>query len=216
MKTYKIDGEAYELLTNVAEAPDAYSKKGKLLDDEPKGKCLGYVCMDDGSIIKCFKSFNPLIVIIPVVAIMVAVGSFLIYVNMQPKDFTIPGSEIFVKQGDDQTVIKYNGFTSAKDGSLDLNFENGAEECTIKISGEGIEDIETVVAPYSKCEFVPITVTTDEGLVVATMTLTTASSTVTNEIAIEIPENYTPNSANGSLDGYWNGEYIYGVTVPTE
>lgn len=216
MKTYKIDGESYELVDSVSEAPDAYSKKGKLLDDEPKGKCLGYVVMEDGSVIKCFKSFNPMIIIAPILVITVAAGGFFAFVSMQPKDFTIPGSEIFVKQGDDETIIKYNGFTSAVDGSLDINFENGAEECKIQISGEGIEDIETMVAPYSTCEFLPITVTTDEGLVVATMTLTTASSTVTNEIAIEIPENYTPNSAEGSLDGYWNGEYIYGITVPTE
>lgn len=216
MKTYKIDGEAYELLDNVAEAPDAYSKRGKILDDEPKGKCIGYVCMDDGSVIKCYKSFNPMIIIAPILVASIAVGGFFVFVHMQPKDFTIPGSEVLVKQGDDQTIIKYNGFTSVTDGSLDINFENGAEECKIQISGDGIEDIETMVAPYGKCEFLPIKVTTDEGLVIATMTLTTASSTVTNEIAIEIPENYTPNSASGSLDGYWDGEYIYGITAPTE
>lgn len=216
MKTYKIDGEAYELLENVSDALDAYSKKGKLLDEQPKGKCIGYVYMADGSCIKCYKSFNPLIIILPLLIVLLGVGGFLAYVFMQPKDYTIPGSEILIKQGDDQTVIKYNGFTSAKDGSLDIDFENGAEECTIKITGDGIEDIETIVAPYGRVEFLPITVTTDEGLVVATMTLTTASSTVTNEIAIEVPENYTPNSPENSLAGYWDGEYIYGITVPTE
>lgn len=215
MKTYKIDGEPYELLGAVSEAPDAYSKRGKILDDPPKGKRIGFVIMDDGSCIECYKSFNPLIIIIPLLIILLGVGGFLTYVFLfQDKDYTIPGSEVVIKEGTDQNIIKYNGFTSAEDGKLDLNFQNGSEECTITITGEGIEDVEYVAAPYSTTEFIPITVDTDEGLIVATMTLTTATSTVTNEIAIEVPENYTPDSNTGSLDGYWEGEYIYGVPAP--
>ncbi len=216
MKTYKIDGEPYELLDNVEDALDAYSKRGKLLDDRPKGKCIGYVYMADGSCIECYKSFNPLIIIVPLLVLLLAGGGFGAYVYLQPKDFQMPGSDVIVKKGDDQTIITYNGFTSVNDGQLDIGFTNGAEECTIKISGEGIEDIEQVIAPYGTCQFLPITVTTDEGLVVAKLSITTASSAVENEIAIEIPENYTPNSPENSLAGYWDGEYIYGITVPNE
>lgn len=213
MKKYKIDGEVYELQENVGEAPDAYSKKGKLLDDAPKGKFIGFVIMDDGSVIECYKSFNWLIAIIPLLLIILGVAGFLVYVFFfQDKDYTIPGSEVVIKEGEDQNIITYNGFTSiSPDNGLDLNFQNGSEECKITITGEGIEDVEYMAAPYSFTEFIPIKYTTDEGLVVATMTLTTATSTVTNEIAIEIPENYTPDSVTESLDGYWEGEYIYGV-----
>ncbi len=215
MKNYKIDGDSYELLDRVKEAPDAYSKRGKLLDDPPKGKCIGYVIMEDGSCIKCFKSFNPLIIIIPLLILLLGAGAFLLYVFvLQPKDFVIPGSEVTLKEGEDQTIIRYNGFTSVTDGNLDLNFQNGAEECTITITGDGIEDVEYVCAPNTTTEFIPVTVNTDKGLIIATMTLTTATSTTTQEIAIEVPENYTPNSNDGSLDGYWKGEYIYGIPVP--
>lgn len=216
MKTYKIDGEPYQLKAHCKDAPDAYSRRGKLLDDVPKGKCIGYVIMDDGSVIECYKSFNWLIVIIPILLLLLAVAGFLVYVFfMQDKDFTIPGSEVVIKEGEDQNIITYNGFTSADpDKGLDINFQNGSEECKITITGEGIEDVEYLAAPYSFTEFIPLNYTTDEGLVVATMTLTTATSTVTNEIAIEIPENYTPDSVKESLDGYWEGEHIYGVPAP--
>lgn len=219
MKTYKIDGEVYELQQNVSEAPDAYSRKGKLLDDVPKGKLIGYVIMDDGSCIECYKSFNPMIIILPIIILLLGVAAFLVYVFvLQPKDFELPWMEVKMKEGEDQTVITYNAFTIVDDeGNMDLNFTNGAEECTVTVTGDGIEDATFTCAPYGTTEFVPIKVTTDEGLVVAKVTITTATSTVTNEIAIEVPANYTPDSNPNTLDGYWKGEYIYGVPVqPTE
>ena len=212
---YVIYGETYELQEVAAGVPDAYAVRGELVDDPPKGKCVGYVTMEDGSLIQCYKRLN----VIPIVAsaavlALVGVGVCLYLFVLQPKDVYLPGTDTVIKQGDDTNIITYNGFMSVTpDNQLDIHFANGSEVTTISISGEGIESTSWTLQPYETLEYLPVTYTTEYGLITATLSITTATSTAFNEVAIEIPDNNTPNSPAVSLDGYWKGEYIYGTGV---
>lgn len=219
--TYKIYGEEYEVMPASTEAPDAYAVKGELVDEKPNGKFLGFVKMEDGSTIACFKKSNPLLFVIPVglVALVgVCIGVYFMF--LQPKDVVIDRGDgetpVSVKTGDDNNVISYNGFMSVhSDGQLGVGFTNGDYECTLTIEGDGIETTTYTIAPGEYVDTIPVTYTTEEGLVTAKLTVTTATSTTTNDVVIEIPENNTPNSPDITLEGYWRGEYIYG-TQPVE
>ena len=218
---YKIYGETYELMPTSTEAPDAFAVHGKLLDEKPSGKFLGYVEMEDGSTIACFKKSNPLVIILPVgllTLIGVCVGVYFMF--MQPKDVVIDRGDgdtpISVKTGDDNNVISYNGFMSVhSDGNVGIGFTNGDYECTLTLEGDGINTVVYTAAPGEVINTLPITYTTTSGLVSATLTVQTATSTTTNDVVIEIPDNNTPNSPDVTLEGYWKGEYIYG-TQPVE
>lgn len=210
MKTFKIYGEPYTLQDTVDVAIDGYAYKGQVTDEMPRGKSVGYVQMSDGSVVECYKSFNPLVIVAPVLAAsVVGAGVFMFLMYGQPKDVvSTSGAEI--KTGVDKNVVSYNGFSAIRDNSLLIDFQNGDYEATIQISGEGVDTEVITVAPGEYVPSVPVTFTTKDGLVDASITISTATSSISNEIVVEIPENTTPNS-NLGLEGNWRGEYIYGV-----
>lgn len=219
MATTKIYGESYELDPHSEKLADAYAFKGKLIDDKPNGKFIGFATMEDGSVVACYKPGPLKLIIIIVVAVLAVIGGIAAFLLFgQPKDVVIQGAgaPVTLKRGDDATVISYNGFTTASDGALDLNFQNGVEQANITITGEGIDTVSLTVAPNELLSTVPITFTTTNGLVPAKLTISTATSTSEQDIVIEIPENNTPNSPSGVMDGYWKGEYIYEPTYRTE
>lgn len=232
MSQYKIYGESYELRDTPDGNINSYAVKGKLVDIPPKGKSVGYVTMEDDSIIECYKAKPVLAIVTSIALLFLAIGGVAsYYMFFQPKDIVLnpqpsqPGSAaevgedvtpIVLKQGDDNNVVSYNGFTSLSEGSVNLNFQNGDYSCTITVTGEGIESQTLTVAPGEFIQSVPVTYTTDEGLVSAVLTISTDTSTSEQAFMIEIPENNTPNSPQGTLDGYWKGEYIYVPTGNTE
>lgn len=213
---YKIYGDSYRLREAPGGKIDSYAVKNKLVDIPPNGKCLGYVTMEDGSVIECYKAKPIALILCLIVAILASCGGVASYfLFFQPKDVVLtPGvgddvTPIVVKQGEDNNVVKYNGFTSVSEDSVNLNFQNGDYPCSITISGEGIESETIQLQPGEFVDKVKVTYTTTEGLVPATLTIQTGTSTSTQAIVIEVPDNTTPNSPDGVLDDYWKGEFIY-------
>ena len=211
MDRYKIYGDSYELMESVSVAIDGFAYKGELLDEVPKGKNVGYVEMADGSIIECYKSFNPMVIILPVLLVALAgLGVFLYFIYGQPKDVvSTSGAEI--KTGTDNNVVSYNGFSAVRENNLEIDFQNGDYPATIQISGEGINSQVITVAPGEYLETIPVTFEATEGLVNAYITINTETSSMINEIVVEAPVNNTEDSPEQGLEGNWRGEYIYGV-----
>lgn len=209
MKSFKVMGEKYPLENTSSSAPDAYSIKGKLLDDEPKGRFVGYVTMVDGSVVACYKKMN-LLPILLLLVMLCGAGGFLYwyYMTEQPKDVVVAG--ITIKEGVDNNVVKYNGFTAIRNGEIFIYFTNGSYPCTIQIVGDGITCDKRNVASDEYVESMPVQYDTLDALVNAKLVITTATSTQENDIVVEIPDNNTANSPTEGLEGYWQGEYIYG------
>ena len=209
MKTFKIFGDKYPLSPTSSKAPDAYAIKGKLVDEQPKGKLKGFTTMEDGSVIACYKRFNPMVIILPLLLICgLAAGGYYYLTQEQPKDVVVAG--ITIKEGVDNNVVKYNGFTVIRDGVVYIYFTNGDYPCKIQIVGEGIDCAVYDCQPAEYVECLPVTYTTAEALLNAKLVITTETSTQENDIVIEIPENNTANSPSEGMEGYWQGEYIYG------
>lgn len=216
MKTFKIYDEVFDLMESTDQAPDAYGFRGKLLEDKPKGKVIGYVLMRDGSLIECYKRFNILVVLVSVLLIALVVAAVLGYfVFMQPKDVESPIGGFKIKTGDDNNVVSYNGFMALRDGAISVNFQNGDYQATIQVIGEGIDSDPITIEPGGFVESVPATYDTDDGVVNAKIVITTDTSDIEQEVVVEIPENNTPDSPDSGLEGYWKGEAIYGPNSET-
>ena len=214
MQKYSIYGDSYELMPTTSVPVNGYAVKGALQDTVPKGKIVGYVEMSDGSIIECYKQFNPMIIILPIILIAICCGGVSVYYfKMQPKDVVISKNDdvsVPVKTGTDKDVVQYNGFAMLHDGQLNLDFKNGSVPCTITISGDGLETASITVQPGEYVQNIPMTFSATSGVVNAVLTIVTETSTSENNIVVEIPENNTGDSGAG-LAGSWQGEYIYGV-----
>lgn len=212
MKSYKLYGTKYELSPTSDQAPDAYAVKGDLVYEVPKGKMLGYITMEDDSVIECYKQFNPMTVIIPLIILLVGgIAVFAYFRFLQPKDAAV--GDFVIKQSDDTNVVSYNGFMAISDGNLSVNFTNGDYVCTITVEGEGISCNSYTVQPGEFVASIPATFTTEDGLVMAKIVMQTETSTVEQDVVVEIPENNTPNSPDSGLEGYWKGEYVYGTDI---
>lgn len=210
MKRYKIYGDSYELRDSVSVAIDGYAYKGNLTDEVPKGKSIGYVEMADGSIIECYKSFNIAVILVPLFLLTLAgVGIFFYLMYGQPKD-VVSSSGAEIKTGVDNNIVSYNGFSAVRDGELLIDFQNGDYYAQIQITGDGIESTVINVEPGAYIPSIPVTFTATSGLIDASINIHTETSTTSNAIVVEIPENNTEDSPSG-LEGNWKGEYIYGV-----
>lgn len=210
MKTFKIYGEAYPLSPTTREPADGYAAKNELRDEQPKGRIVGYVTMEDGSIIECYKKFPIALILIPLILIIIAgIGVAVYFYFGQPKDVEVFNT--LIKIGDDNNVVTYSGFPSVREGALKIEFTNGDYPATILVEGEGIETHETSVEPGAYVESIPCQFTTEEGLVEATITIKTETSTQSFPILVELPDNLNGNDYNEGLEGYWFGEQIYGT-----
>lgn len=216
MKRFKIYSDKYELMDTFPDAPDAYAFRGRLVDERPKGRKVGYVIMEDDSVIECYEKFNPLLVVVPVSVVVIASAAVTAYFLFgQPKDVNGFGG-LLVKQGDDRNVVSYNGFMAIEEGNLSVCFQNGDEPASIGIVADGITVESISIEPGEYVASVPATFTTESGLVNAKLVITTETSEVENDIVIEIPENNTPNCPESGLEGYWKGEQVYGSEVGSE
>lgn len=210
MKAFKIYGTKYPLEQTTSAPADCYGYKGELVDDLPKGKMVGYVAMEDESIIECYKKFNPLVIILPILLVLVLAGLGLVYLlYFQPKDVVL--SSTFIKLGVDNNVVTYNGYIPCQDNLLYVDFQNGAYPATISVQGDGIEAASYSIEPDIYVETIPATFTTDEGVVEATLTIKTETSTATFPVVVEIPDNLNDNDKFEGPVNSWQGETIYGV-----
>lgn len=210
MDTYKIYGEDYPIKPTTKHPVDCYAVKGELVDDPPKGKVLGYVEMDDGSIVECYKkrSLLPFIIILIVAALLLIVAGVYIFF-FQPKDFAISGT--LIKIGDDNNVVTYDGFMTVVDDNLRVAFTNGDYPAQIVVQGEGIETQKVSVEPGEFVEYIPCTFTTTDGVVEGTITVLTETSTQSFPIVIEVPANNNGFDTEEGLTGLFEGEAVYGV-----
>lgn len=213
MKNFSIYNTKYNLFETTSTPPDAFGYHNELLDEPPaKGKKVGYVKMEDGSIIECYGGFNPAIIIVPAVVILVILtGVFLYFRVLKPNKLDIDVSLPINKEVDNtDIVVSYNGFMAIKDGQLSVNFQNGSDNTTIQIIADGINCEPYTAEPNEFVNSLPVTYSTEEGLVSGVISIKTPSSETEQDIVIEIPENNTSSSPEG-LDGYWKGEYVYGT-----
>lgn len=209
MKTYKIYGTKYPLNATTSVPADAFALKGQICDDPPnRGKVIGFVTMDDGSVIECYKKFNVLIIIIPMLLLFLGIGGFLAWLFLfQEKDVSFMGD--LVKQGTDTNVVTYSGFPSVHDNMLEIQFQNGELPAKIIVSGDGIETTVTDIEPNQFVGSIPITVSSTEGLVEAFINIRTASSEQSFPIVVELPQNLNGNDSLEGMEGFWYGEQIF-------
>lgn len=211
MKHFKIYDTSYELVDEAEDyvEDEAFGYKNEVVYERPRGKSVGYVTMEDGSTVECFKSFNIAVVIIPLAVVLVAIIGILIYMFvLQPKDVYVGDTPVRVC--DDANSVSYNGFMALRDGSLTVDFQNGGLPCTIQVIGDGISSDKVSVAAGEYVATVPATFDTDDAVINGKIAITTETSNSEVEVVIEVPENNTPNSTESSMDGFWDGEYIYG------
>lgn len=213
MKKFKIYGEEFELQPSIPDPVDAYALRGVVYDDPPKGKVVGYVYMRDGSAIECYKRFNLLVILLPILLLLLIGGGVFVYLKFfQPKD-VIVADDFVVKQGTDHNVVSYNGFMAIRDGSISVCFQNGSEVATIQVTGDGISSERVTIQPNEYVASIPASFETDEGVVNAVITIETPTSSTEENVVVEVPENNTPDSSTEGLEGYWKGEYVYGVDI---
>lgn len=222
MKKFKIYNTSYELQPVSSSAPDAYAFRNELHDEVPNGKKVGYVVMQDGSVIECYTKLNPAVLVIPlcvcVLSLFLIVGY---YVYFQDKDAQIVG--VPVKIGTDKNVVSYNGFMSLREDSITVNFQNGDYPAKITVVADGVECKEYELEPGEYVASIPATFTTEEGNVPAKIKITTETSTIEQDVIIEIPSNIDnvetfdtvedSEESNSLSDDYWKGECIYGTDI---
>ena len=210
MRYFKVYGKKYSLNPTANTAIDGYAHKGVVKENLPKGKSVGYVTLDDGSIVECFKSFNPIPLICLTLLVTTSIACYGVYLfSMQPKDL-VNNSGYEIKTGVDNNVVMYNGFVAIREDALELDFQNGDLPVTVTVKGNGVVTETFPVAAGEYIETVPVTFTTDEEYVDAEITISTETSTVTNTVVVEIPSNQSSNDTSASGDN-WRGEQIYGV-----
>lgn len=194
MKKYKLDGVHYELDSSSVEAADGFALNGKMCGEKPtKGKCVGYVRMDEGSCIECYKSFNPLKIVIPLLLLLISVGATITFLLLnQEQDIAIGGT--MLRTSVDENIVVFNGLMTYKDNQIDLRFTNGEYETKITVKGDGITTTETTLPPGESMYYMPITIDTNENVVSAIVTFDTATSTAEFPVLIEVTDNMNGSS----------------------
>lgn len=216
MKRFSIYNTKYNLFDSTPTPPDAYGYHNEVIDEPPKhGKIVGYVRMEDDSIIECYRGFNPAVIVVPLVVLLVILSGVFLYfkvfkANKVDINLKLPVTQKDEKSGD--ITISYNGFMAIKDGKLTIDFQNGSEEATVSIVAEGISCKPVTIGANEYLDSIPATYSTKEGVVPAKINIKTSTSETEQDVIIEIPENNTADSPEG-LEGYWKGEYVYGTGV---
>jgi len=208
-KMFKIYGIEYPITQESPEHLDGFAINNDVVYEEPKqGKFIGYVCMEDGSYVACYHSFNKTPVLIVIAIVLAMVVGFLVYLLLgQPKSVAIGDTFLKVSQGKD--IIVFNGLPSVNYDakSVDLRFVNGETEATVFIEAEGIEADPITVPPEGTLSEYPINaITATDGVIDARLTVTTATDEQTYNILLEIPANM--NGPVGGYEGYFENEVI--------
>lgn len=211
MKEYKIYGESYPLKATTRHPVDSYARGGELVDEPPKGKILGYVEMDDGSIIECHKKTNFVPLLIFLIVLILAVAGVLVYLLFfQPKDVKLAGT--IIKHGTDKDIVKYDGFMTLDDSGLRVSFQNGEIPAQIIVQGDGVQSQQVSVEPGQFIDYIPCKFTTKNGVVEAQISIMTETSKQDYNVVVEIPANNNGNDTQDGLTGLFDGEVVYGVS----
>lgn len=214
MKQYKIYGTPYPLYDSTEEGIDSYALSGDLVDDEPNGKLLGYVEMEDGSIVACYKKKSrviPLLIILATLAGLFAVIYFVI-LPMFEKEVAIGGTMLQTDVG--TNVVTFNGIMSALSGQIDVRFVNGNEPAIIQVTGEGVTTEEVAVEPGESVEYIPVTISTGDSVAEVTVNINSNGTLSTFNALVEIPDNNTDYDPTEGLNSYFEKEMV--VDEPTE
>lgn len=214
MKQYKIYGTPYQLLDFVDEGIDSYALSGDLVDDEPKGKPLGYVVMEDGSVVACYKKRSK---VLPILLILIAVTGIaaIVYFFVLPmfkKEVAIGGTMLQTDVG--TNMVTFNGIMSASNGQIDVRFVNGNEPATVQVTGEGVATEEITVDPGDSLEYIPVTISTDSSVAEVTVNINSNGTLSTFNALVEIPDNNTDYDPTEGLNSYFEKEMV--VDEPIE
>lgn len=212
MSKFKIYGVPYELAPEADGPIDSYGYGGELVDDEPKGKCVGYVTMEDGSVVACYRSINILLIILPlVVLVATAVFAVIFILPILHKDVTTGGTMLEIDVG--KNVVTFNGIMEADSDELDVRFLNGDEHATITVEGDGVVTEEVQVEPNEFIEKIPVTVTSSDSVVEVKVRIKSNETINEFNALVEIPANGTPYDPNSGLNGYFSKELILDETI---
>ncbi len=186
---YKLCGRKYETFQTVTSPPDGWALNGKLCDSPPvKGEFIGYVTMDEGSVISCWKYTSKLPIILAVVlalALLSAVTAFVLL--SQKKDIAVGGTVL--RQSMDDTIIVYNGLMTYSNGSVDLLFQNGDYQTTVTLSGDGIETTQATLEPGTSMATMPVQINTEKDVIEAVLKFETETSLASYPVLIEVEAN---------------------------
>lgn len=208
MKQYKIYGVSYELGDTAEDAIDSYAYKGELFDEEPSGIFVGYVTMEDGSVVACYKKKSKLLAIILLIVALAAitVAAYEFVLPMFQKEVAIGGTMLQVDTG--TNVVVFNGIMQCSDGQIDVRFVNGKTPATIQVSGDGVETQEYSVDPEESVEFIPVTITTNRSVVEVKVRINSDGTVSEFNALAEIPDNNTDYDPMDGLSSYFEKELI--------
>lgn len=206
MKQYKFSFGSICELSNEPAVADSYALNGNLIDSPPRrAKLVGYAYLEDGSCVECYKKTNPVIFIAPIVIVLLAIIGIILYI-LFGKGQNVAIGDAILKINKGNSTIVFNGIPSYSNGSIDLRFVNGKEPMTITIEGDGIESTPVTLEPQQELYDFPLTIISEDDIIVATLKCTTDTSESSYEIILEVPENM--NDYTEGISGYFNGEVI--------
>ncbi len=202
---YKLCGTKYDVMPTSAVPPDGYALNGYLVSTIPsKGKKVGYVELDDGSIVECYKWTNPLFIVLPIVAvILIVVICIAVILLSQKKDIVIGGTVI--RESMDDTIIVYNGLMAYSGGAVDIMFENGKYPTTVTLSGDGITTTQATLQPGEVLTTLPVEIDTEMDVIEAVLSFETETSLASYPVLIEIPDNM---NGTAGISNYFEKEGI--------
>ena len=189
MKTVKIYGEAYEVISEVDEMPVQYWYAKSLHDEPLENKTpTGYCYMEDGSLIGLYsnKKFVKILIIIFAVAAVTLIG-----INVYNR-FFVPqqiGGTMMKVDTLNSDVVAFNAIPQCNGKEIDLRFINGKTAAKVSVSGDGIKTKVVDVEPGAEVVTFPVEVKTKLDTVEATLTVNVNGNTTTYPIIIEIPDN---------------------------
>lgn len=208
MKQYKIYGMPYDIYESTDEGIDSYAVKGELVDDEPNGKFLGYVKMEDGSIVACYKKKSLLLPISLILLLVLGIGAVVYFfvLPMFEKEVAIGGTMLKTDVG--TNVVTFNGIMSASSGQMDVRFVNGNEPATVQVTGDGVSTETISIEPGDSLEYIPVEVTTTDSVVEVTVNVTSNGTLSTFNALVEIPGNNTDYDPTEGLNSYFEKEMV--------
>lgn len=206
MKKFKIYDTAYELEDSPSGPAEAFGYRNEFVDEVPKGaRSVGYVTIDDGSVVECFqkKSILPIVISLVLLVVGGVVALFLLY---QKDDIAIGG--VTLKTNVDKNVITFNGIMKAEAGMCEINFVNGEYESTLEVIGEGVSVAPMTLEPGQAVPEVPITVDTEDSVVEVLIRVTSVNDVAEFNALVEIPENNNQYDTSEGVHGYFEKELI--------
>ena len=209
MRIIKIYGEKYIVDSEPADAIDCYFYKGELVDEAPgNAKLLGYVTMEDGSVVECYKPKSKLLAILLILLLIASVGyGVYYYLFLYEPDVAIGGTMLETNVNKD--VITFNGIMSKSNDTVNLEFVNGKYPATVEIVGEGVTCEPISLEPNQQLLDIPVFIDTTENVVEVAVKVSSEGDTAEFNAIIEVPENNNSYTTSEGLSGYFEREVIF-------